>query len=89
MESRQVVGFAFEPEYSEEEIARMEADRCTEEAESSDETDDGADHAAGRLANVDWKGGRGSQNILLLIMSHKIMDNPLWVHMVTTSIALP
>ena len=54
MESRQVVGFSFEPEYSEEEIARMEADRCTEEAESSDETDDGADHAAGRLANVDW-----------------------------------
>ncbi len=49
MESRQVVGFAFEPEYSEDEIARMEADRCTEEAESSDETDDGADHAAGRL----------------------------------------
>ena len=34
MESRQVVGFAFEPEYSEEEIARMEADKCTEEAES-------------------------------------------------------
>ncbi len=32
----------------------MEADRCTEEAESSDETDDGADHAAGRLGNVDW-----------------------------------
>ena len=49
MESRQVVGFAFEPEYSEEEIARMKADRCTEEAESSDETDDSADHAAGRL----------------------------------------
>ena len=54
MESRQVVGFAFEPEYSEEEIARMKADRCTEEAESSDETDDSADHAAGSLENVDW-----------------------------------
>ena len=54
MESRQVVGFAFEPEYSKEEIARMDAHRCIGEAESSDATGEDADHAAGRLGNVDW-----------------------------------
>ena len=53
MESRQVFGFAFEPEYSEKEMARMDAPRCIEEAESSDATDEGADYAAGRLGNVD------------------------------------
>ena len=30
MESRQVFGFAFDPEYSEEEMARMDAHRCIE-----------------------------------------------------------
>ena len=54
MESRQVFGFGFEPEYSEEEMARMDAPRCIEEAESSDATDEGADYAAGLLGNVDW-----------------------------------
>ena len=53
MESRQGFGFAFEPEYSEEEIARMDALGCIE-AESSDTTDEGADHDAGRLGNMDW-----------------------------------
>ena len=33
MESRQVFGFAFDPEYSEEEMARMDAHRCIEEAD--------------------------------------------------------
>ena len=33
MESRQVFGFAFDPEYSEEETARMDAHRCIEEAD--------------------------------------------------------
>ena len=36
MESRQVFGFAFDPEYSEEEIARMDAHRCIEEADLCD-----------------------------------------------------
>ena len=39
MESRQVFGFAFEPEYSEEEMARnrgMDAHRCIEEADLCD-----------------------------------------------------
>ena len=53
MESRQGFGFAFEPEYSEEEIARMDALGCIE-AESSDTIDEGADHDAGRLGNIDW-----------------------------------
>ena len=33
MESRQVFGFAFDPEYSEEKMARMDAHRCIEEAD--------------------------------------------------------
>ena len=33
MESRQVFGFAFDPEYSEEEMARMDAHRYIEEAD--------------------------------------------------------
>ena len=36
MESRQVFGFAFDPEYSEEEMARMDAHRCIEEADLCD-----------------------------------------------------
>ena len=36
MESRQVFGFAFDPEYSEEETARMDAHRCIEEADLCD-----------------------------------------------------
>ena len=36
MESRQAFGFAFDPEYSEEEMARMDAHRCTEEADVCD-----------------------------------------------------
>ena len=36
MESRQVFGFAFVPEYSEEEMARMDAHRCIEEADLCD-----------------------------------------------------
>ena len=36
MESRQVFGFAFDPEYSEEEMARMDAQRCIEEADLCD-----------------------------------------------------
>ena len=36
MESRQVFGFAFDPEYSEEEMARMDAHRCLEEADLCD-----------------------------------------------------
>ena len=49
MVSRQEVGFAFEPEYSDEELAQMDADKGKEEAESSDETGsyvEGADYAA-------------------------------------------
>ena len=33
MESRQVFGFAFDPEYSEDEMSRMDAHRCIEEAD--------------------------------------------------------
>ena len=36
MESCQVFGFAFDPEYSEEEMARMVAHRCIEEADLCD-----------------------------------------------------
>ena len=36
MESRQVFGFVFDPEYSEEEMARMDAHRCIEEADLCD-----------------------------------------------------
>ena len=36
MESRQIFGFAFDPEYSEEEMARMDAHRCIEEADLCD-----------------------------------------------------
>ena len=36
MESRQVFGFAFDPEYSEVEMARMDAHRCIEEADLCD-----------------------------------------------------
>ena len=36
MESRQVFGFAFDPEYSEEEMDRMDAHRCIEEADLCD-----------------------------------------------------
>ena len=36
MESRQVFLFAFDPEYSEEEMARMDAHRCIEEADLCD-----------------------------------------------------
>ena len=36
MESRQVFGFTFDPEYSEEEMARMDAHRCIEEADLCD-----------------------------------------------------
>ena len=36
MESRQVFGFAFDPEYSEEEMTRMDAHRCIEEADLCD-----------------------------------------------------
>ena len=34
--SRQVFGFSFDPEYSEEEIVRMDAHRCIEEADLCD-----------------------------------------------------
>ena len=44
-----IVGFV--PECNEEELARMD---ILDAGESSDETDEGADHAAGRLGNVDW-----------------------------------
>ena len=36
MESRQVFGFAFDPEYSEEGTARMDAHMCIEEADLCD-----------------------------------------------------
>ena len=36
MESCQVFGFSFDPEYSEEEMARMDAHRCIEEADLCD-----------------------------------------------------
>ena len=44
------------PECSEEELARMDMLDVGgyEEGESSDEIDEDADHAAGRLGNVDW-----------------------------------
>ena len=53
MESRQIVWFA--PECSIEELARMnmlDADGYI--YESSEETDEGADHATRHLDNVDW-----------------------------------
>ena len=36
MESHQVFGFAFDPEYSEQEMARMDARMCIEEADLCD-----------------------------------------------------
>ena len=36
MESRQVFGFEFDPEYSEEEMTRMDAHGCIEEADLCD-----------------------------------------------------
>ena len=57
MESRQVFGFAFDPEYSEEEMARMDAHRCIEEADLCDFNNSWIWHV---IAGLEIRGSNGS-----------------------------